>query len=119
MLNTISNISRKTDRYGNVHMISFIGATLSRLAYFDDNKFLTKYNSIMGPVIQPRVLKGIDSVTPNDLFDLLDDQKVFGLDKSKNDIFKDYDVDIIEIENDKLKTVNLIIRRKNQNCNLN
>jgi len=91
MFNTISNLSRKSDRYGDVHFVSFIGATLSRLAYLDDNKFLTSYNSIMGPVIQPRVLEGINSVSPNNLSDLLDDQKIFGLDKSQNDIFANYE----------------------------
>jgi hypothetical protein len=56
MFNTISNLNRKADKYGDVHFISFLGATLSRLAYFDDNKFLTNYNSIMGPVIPQNTL---------------------------------------------------------------
>ena len=48
MFNTISNLSRTADKYGDIHFISFLGATLSRLAYQDDNKFLendkiTKY----------------------------------------------------------------------------
>jgi hypothetical protein len=51
MLNTISNFSRQSERYGDICFISFLGAILSRLAYLNDNKFLTSYNSIMGPVI--------------------------------------------------------------------
>ena len=39
MFNTISNISRKADKYGDVHFVSFLASTLSRLAYFDDNHF--------------------------------------------------------------------------------
>jgi len=88
MFNTISNLSRKADKYGDIHFISFLGSTLSRLAYLDDNKFLTSYNSIMGPVIQPRILQGINSVSPNNLSDLLNDQQIFGLNKDSNDIFK-------------------------------
>lgn len=56
MFNTISNLSRKSDKYGDVHFISFLGATLARLAYMNDNKFLTSYSQIMGPVIQPKIL---------------------------------------------------------------
>jgi hypothetical protein len=87
MFNTVRNINRKANKYGDVHFISFLGAILSRLAYMDDNRFLTSYNSIMGPVIQPRILQGINSVTPNNLAELLDDQTIFGLNKDTNDIF--------------------------------
>lgn len=91
MFNTISNLSRKADKYGDVHFISFLGATLSRLAYMDDNKFLKSYNAIMGPVIQPRILQGINSVSSNNLAELLDDQNIFGLNKDANDIFANYE----------------------------
>lgn len=91
MFNTISNISRKPDKYGDVHFISFLGATLSRLAYMDDNKFLTNYSQIIGPVIQPKILQGINNVDSNNLSLLLDDQKIFGLDKSPNDVFSNYE----------------------------
>jgi len=91
MLNTISNLSRKSDKYGDVHFISFLGATLARLAYMNDNKFLTSYSQIMGPVIQPKILSGINSVDANNLGDLLDDQKIFGLDKGSDDIFAKYE----------------------------
>lgn len=91
MFNTISNFSRKVNRYGNVHFISFLGATLSRLAYMDDNKFLANYSQIIGPVIQPKILQGINNVNSNNLGELLDDQKIFGLDKSPNDIFSNYE----------------------------
>ena len=91
MFNTISNFSRKSDMYGDIHFISFLGSTLSRLAYMDDNKFLTKYSEIIGPVIQPKILQGINNVDSNNLASLLDDQKIFGLDKSPNDIFSNYE----------------------------
>ena len=91
MFNTISNLSRKSDKYGDVHFISFLGATLSRIAYFDDNKFLKQYTAIMGSVIHPQILQGINDVSPNNLELLLDDQKIFGLDKGNNDIYKNYE----------------------------
>jgi hypothetical protein len=91
MFNTISNLSRKTDKYGDIHFISFLGSTLARLAYMDDNKFLTNYSQIIGPVIQPKILQGINNVDSNNLGALLDDQKIFGLDKSPNDIFSNYE----------------------------
>ena len=91
MFNTISNISRKSDKYGDVHFISFLSSVLSRLAYMDDNKFLTSYNAIMGPVIQPKILQSINQVSSNALSDLLDDQKIFGLNKDANDIFNNYE----------------------------
>jgi hypothetical protein len=91
MFNTISNISRKTDKYGDIHFISFLGSALSRIAYMDDNKFLTNYSQIIGPIIQPKILQGINNVDSNNLGELFDDQKIFGLDKSPNDIFSNYE----------------------------
>lgn len=91
MFNTISNISRKADKYGDVHFVSFLASTLSRLAYFDDNHFLKKYNAIMGPVISPQILQGINNVPASNLAELLNDQKIFGLDKGANDIFKNHE----------------------------
>lgn len=91
MFNTISNLSRKSDKYGDLHFISFLGATLARLAYMNDNKFLTSYSQIMGPVIQPKILSGINGVDANNLGDLLDDQKIFGLDKGSDDIFANHE----------------------------
>jgi hypothetical protein len=91
MFNTISNLNRKSDRYGDVHFISFLGATLARLAYMNDNKFLTSYSQIMGPVIQPKILAGINSVDSNNLGQLLDDQAIFGLDKGSDDIFSKHE----------------------------
>ena len=92
MFNTISNLSRKADKEGNIHFISFLGAVLSRLAYQDDNKFLTSYSKIMGPIIHPKILQGINNVTSDNIVQLTDDQTIFGLDKSPNDIFSNYEV---------------------------
>ena len=91
MFNTINNLSRKSDKYGNLHFISFLGSTLSRLAYFDDNKFLKNYSQIIGPVINPKILQGINNVNSNNLAQLLDDQTIFGLNKDSNDIFSQYE----------------------------
>ena len=91
MLNTISNFSRQSERYGDIHFISFLGAILSRLAYLNDNKFLTSYNSIMGPVIHPQILQAINNVNQSNLYSLLDDQTLFGLNKGQNDIFQNYE----------------------------
>ena len=91
MLNTLNNLSRKADIYGNLHFISFLGATLSRLAYMNDNQFLTSYSQIMGPVIHPRLLQGINNVYPDQLDQLFDDQAIFGLTQGQEDIFKDYE----------------------------
>ena len=79
MFNTIKNLSRKSEKYGDVHFISFLGSILSRLAYLNDNKFLANYNAIMGPVIQPRILKAINSVNPANLNSLLDGTDFFVL----------------------------------------
>lgn len=91
----MANFNRKADKYGDLHFISFLGSTLSRLAYFNDNNFLTNYKKIIGPVIVPKILSGINSVTSDRLGDLLDDQKIFGLtglkDGEKKDIFADYE----------------------------
>ena len=84
MFNTLNNFSRKSDRYGDVHFISFLGATLARLAYFDDNKFLNQYTAIMGPVIYPQLLADIDSVDANNLRELLNDEKIFNLNNEEN-----------------------------------
>ena len=89
MLNTISNFSRQSERYGDICFISFLGAILSRLAYLNDNKFLTSYNSIMGPVIHPQILQAINNVNQTNLDLLLDDQTLFGL-KESNDIFQNF-----------------------------
>ena len=91
MLSTINNLSRNSDKYGNQHFISFLSAILSRLAYLNDNKFLTSYNSIMGPVVVPKIMEKLNGVPYNNLNLLLDDKTLFGLNKDANDIFKDYE----------------------------
>jgi hypothetical protein len=91
MYNTIKNITRKADKYGDVHFISFLGAVLSRLAYFNDNNFLKKYNDIMGPIIQPKILSSINNVPSYNLSLLLDDQTLFDLNKTPDDIFANFE----------------------------
>ena len=61
MFNTISNISRKEDKYGDVHLISLFASTLSRLAYMNDTTFLSTYNSIMGPVFTDKMLTSVNN----------------------------------------------------------
>ena len=87
-MNTFKNLSRKNDKYGNLHFISFMSSILARLAYFNDNKFLTMYNSIFGPVISEKILTDIDNVTQDNLSKLLNDQDLFGLTGQDGDIFK-------------------------------
>ena len=91
MFNTLSNSTRKSDKYGDTHFISFFSSALSRLAYLDDNKFLKNYSEIMGSVIQPIILQAINSVNHEQLSSLLDDQTLFGLNKGASDIFKNYE----------------------------
>jgi hypothetical protein len=91
MFNTIQNINRKSDKYGDIHFISFLSAVLSRLSYFNDNNFLKKYNAIIGPVIQPKILSSINNVPQNNLSLLLDDQTLFGLNKTPDDIFANFE----------------------------
>ena len=69
----------KTEKYGNVHFISFMGSVLSRLAYENDNQFLDKYLKIIGQVITPEILTCMNSVPSTDLKQLLDDQETFKL----------------------------------------
>ena len=90
--NFTKNLTRKSERYGDVHFISFLSSILSRLAYMDDNKFLKNYMAIMGPVIHPQILQSIDNVESNNLYDLLDDEKIFGL-NTPNNIFTDFTYD--------------------------
>ena len=91
MFNTISNLSRKADRYGDVHFLSFYGSVLARMAYLSDNRFYSHYTDIMGPIIQPKILQAINSVSSNNLEALLDDQTLYGLNKGPDDIFKDFE----------------------------
>lgn len=75
---TFSNAFRTADKYGDLHFISLLGTTLSRLAYLDDTYFLQNYIAIMGPIILLPILKKINDVDPNNLDALLDDQTLFG-----------------------------------------
>jgi hypothetical protein len=75
-----TDMIRTSDKYGNLHFISFLGAALSRLAYVDDNKFLKYFCKIMSPAyIHTSLLEGIDNVPENKLGLLLEDQIIFKL----------------------------------------
>jgi hypothetical protein len=91
MFNSISNLSRKSNKYGDVHFLSFYSTVLSRLAYFNDNAFLKNYSAIFGPIINDHILTSIDKVNANNLEQLLDDQSLFSLNQGPNDIFKNYE----------------------------
>ncbi len=58
----------------------------------DDNKFLTNYNKIVGPVIQPQILEGINNVESNNLSALLDDEVIFDL-KNQENVFSNHQYD--------------------------
>jgi hypothetical protein len=84
-------IGGKEEKYGDLNFISFLGVVLSRLAYFDDSRFFDLYERIMGPIIKVELLEGIDSVKPNNLRQLLDDELIYGLNNlnNSNSIFKE------------------------------
>lgn len=88
MKGMMSNMRRKADKYGNIHFISLYGAILSRLAYNNDNTFLELYDKIFGPVIIPEILSGINKVSVNNLENILDDEKIFDLKDSSNQLSK-------------------------------
>jgi len=92
MFNTLRNFSRKADRYGDLHFLSFYGAVLSRFAYLNDDNFYKNYVTVMGPIIQPQILQAINSVKSDNLESLLDDETLYGLNKTKEqgNIFADY-----------------------------
>lgn len=79
MLSSISNLSRKSNKFGELHFISFYSSVLCRLSYFDDNRFLTNYNKIFGPIITDNILTSINSVESHELEKLLDDETLFQL----------------------------------------
>ena len=87
----VNNLSRQSHKYGDLHFISFLSAILSRLAYFNDNKFLRKYNSIMGPVILPKIMQAINNVDSNNLEQLLNDEEIFELNGTSTDMFVNYE----------------------------
>ena len=59
--NIYKNYQRQKEPFGDVHFISFLSATLSRISYQNDNDFLKSYTSIMGPVINREILECINS----------------------------------------------------------
>jgi len=66
----------RSEKYGDVHFISFYCAILARLVYCNDHDFVENYTSIFGHVIPPDIMNCIDNVEmPHQL---LDDEKVFG-----------------------------------------
>jgi hypothetical protein len=91
MFNSVTNLNRKAEKYGDLHFVSFFSAILARLAYLNDNNFLINYNKIMGPVVNTQILKAINDVDQNNLAKLLDDQTLFGLNGSDSDIFKNFE----------------------------
>lgn len=76
--------------YGNTCFMSFYASTMTRLSYFDDNKFIQFYNQIMGNVIPESILTDINKVvsSPNsDLKNLFNDELSFDL---RSGTFKTY-----------------------------
>ena len=84
MMNTFSNMRRKSDQYGNVHFISLYGSILSRLAYMNDNTFLDCYCKIFGPVVSLQILQAIDKESANEIKNEINDQQTFGLNADAN-----------------------------------
>jgi len=108
----VNNLTRKSEKYGNVHFISFYCAVLSRLAYFSDEFFLDKYISTFGPVINEQIMKCIDSST---IPDLLEDEKIFKLNDGNPYNFSTYtykDKNFVEFIN-LAKQINIINKEVN------
>jgi hypothetical protein len=77
--------------YGETCFMSFYAATLTRLSYFDDNKFIQFYNQIICNVIPTSILSGINGVVleGSDLNNLFNDEYAFDL--NNDDVtFKTY-----------------------------
>lgn len=83
------NKNAPKSKYGNLTLISFLATALSRLAYFNDNMFLSHYAAIMGPVFHIQMLKSINAVPANNLNMLLNDTELLGLNNPSNP-FKSY-----------------------------
>jgi len=77
-----SSFPRKSNsvNYGDTCFMSFYASTLSRLSYFDDNKFIQFYNQIIGNVIPTSILSGINKIVlEGDLNNLFNDEYAFNL----------------------------------------
>jgi len=83
----LNNLTRKSEKYGNIHFISFYCAVLSRLAYISDEYFLHKYTSIFGPIINENIMKCINE---SSIPDLLEDEKIFKLNNGNPHNFSTY-----------------------------
>lgn len=76
--------------YGETCFMSFYAASVTRMSYFDDNKFIQFYTQIIGNVIPTSILSGINRVVleGSDLNNLFNDEYAFNL---NNDVtFKTY-----------------------------
>jgi hypothetical protein len=67
--------------YGETCFMSFYAASVTRMSYFDDNKFIQLYNQIIGNVIPTSILSGINKVVleGSDLNNLFNDEYAFNL----------------------------------------
>ena len=110
MLNTFKNMSRKSDKFGNVHFISFLGSVLSRMSYLDDNNFLNAYLNVMGNIIPNYILNKIGTYHEN-IKDYLDDQTLFDLNSNGIQTYDFNGKKYIDF-NDMAKQINPIINIK-------
>lgn len=88
--NSLSNrFTNSSEQFGDVHMISLWGSILSRLAYNEDKVFIENYCKITDNILYKTILNGINTacIPGNNLIDILDDEKIFGL-SDPDSIFK-------------------------------
>jgi len=100
--------TNRSERYGDVHFISFYCAILARLVYCNDHDFVENYDSIFGHVIPTDIMSCIDNVEKP--YQLLDDEKVFGslLKKKKYPTYERQGKTYIAFE-EMAKNVNILI----------
>lgn len=88
---TPSFLSRKSEKFGDLHMISLWGSILARLSYNEDSSFIENYCKITDNKIYENILKGINKacLPGADLKKILNDESLFDLSTS-NSFFSDY-----------------------------
>ena len=102
-----SDVNR-SERYGDVHFISFYCAILARLVYCNDHEFVENYTNIFGNVIPTDIMRCIDNVEKSQ--QLLNDEKVFGslIKKNKYPTYERQGKTYIAFE-EMAKNVNILI----------
>ena len=70
---TLSDFSRKKDKYGEIPFIVFYCVVLSRLAYLPDQGFIKSYSNIFGPIIPEESLSYISKKATSEPLQFIND----------------------------------------------